>query len=77
MKTQKIKKSCSLKQVRRFSESIKKQVVKDIELGNCTVLAASRELMVSATSIYKWIYKYSLLNFRKLKKRQKINKKAA
>ena len=56
MKTlQKIK-----RQNRVFSEDIKKQVVKDIEKGKCTVTQATRELSVSYTSIYKWLYKYSV-----------------
>ncbi len=54
----------ALKKIKRqnriFSEDIKKQVVKDIEKGKCTVTQATRELSVSYTSIYKWLYKYSL-----------------
>ena len=49
----------SLKQRRVFSEQIRKQTVKDIESGKCTVLQASRELQVSEQSIYNWIYVYS------------------
>lgn len=49
----------SLKQRRVFSEQIRKQTVKDIERGKCTVLQASRELQVSEQSIYNWIYVYS------------------
>ena len=48
------------RQNRIFSEDIKKQVVKDIEKGKCTVTQATRELSVSYTSIYKWLYKYSV-----------------
>ena len=47
------------RQTRYFSESIKKQTVKDIEQGKCTVLEASRELSVSLQSVYVWVYKYS------------------
>ncbi len=48
------------RQNRIFSEDIRKQVVKDIEKGRCTVTQAKRELSVSYTSIYKWLYKYSV-----------------
>lgn len=44
---------------RRFSEGIKKQTVKDIETGKCSVLEASQELSVSAQSVYKWVHRYS------------------
>jgi transposase-like protein len=45
---------------RHFSVGIKKQVVRDIEKGKCTVLEASRELGVSFQTVYVWLYKYSL-----------------
>ena len=48
-----------LKPKRVFSVQIRKQVVKDIEAGKCTVLQASRELSVSSQSVYRWIYTYS------------------
>jgi len=48
------------RQNRIFSEDVKKQVVRDIEKGKCTVTQATSELSVSYTSIYKWMYKYSL-----------------
>jgi transposase len=50
----------SLKQRRTFSEEVRKQVVRDIEKGKCTVLQASRELQVCSQTIYLWLYKYSL-----------------
>ena len=59
MKT-KYKKIGALRQRRLFSLTVKKQVVQDIERGKCTVLEASRELMVSDVSIYNWIYRFSL-----------------
>ena len=49
----------SLRPVRQFSEGVKRQTVKDIEQGKCTVLEASRELVVSMQSVYLWVYKYS------------------
>ena len=46
--------------VRRvFSEDIRKQTVRDIEEGKCSVVEASRDLGVSQTAIYKWINRYS------------------
>lgn len=55
-KTEAIK---SLRQVKHFSEAVKKQTVKDIEQGKCTVLEASREMSVGLNSVYRWVYKYS------------------
>ena len=49
----------SIRQVKQFSEGVKRQTVKDIEEGKCTVLQASRELSVSLQSVYGWVYKYS------------------
>ena len=48
-------KKTGLRVHRIFSEDIRKQTVKDIELGRCTVLEASRELQVSEQSIYNWL----------------------
>ena len=55
----KSKKRTGLRVRRIFSESIRKQTVKDIENGRCTVLEASRELQVSDKSIYNWLGRYS------------------
>jgi transposase-like protein len=48
-----------LKQVRHFSEPVRKQIVQDIEKGKSSVLAASRELGVSEQTVYRWLNKYS------------------
>lgn len=54
-----------LKKVKRiFSEEFKRKKVKEIEEKLTTVLEISREYKVSCTSVYKWLYKYSL-NFKK------------
>lgn len=58
----------SLRQNKQFSEAVRKQTVKDIEQGKCTVLEASRELLVSVQSVYVWVYKYS----RYLQKNKKL-----
>jgi len=55
----KSKKRTGLRVRRIFSESIRKQTVKDIEDGRCTVLEASLELQVSDKSIYNWLGRYS------------------
>lgn len=52
-------KKTGLRVRRIFSEGIRKQTVKDIELGRCTVLEASRELQISEQSIYNWLGRYS------------------
>lgn len=44
---------------KNFSIAIKRQVVKDIEDGKCSVLQASRELGVTHQAVYAWIYKFS------------------
>lgn len=48
------------KRNRNFSDSIQREVVKKIEKQQLTVTQASREYGVSATSIYKWMYRHSL-----------------
>lgn len=51
-----------LRQRRTFSPTLRKQVVRLIETGKLSVAGASREYMVSATSIYRWIHRYSTYN---------------
>ena len=48
-----------MRPVRSFSEQIKRQVVKDIENGKCSVAQATSELGVCRKSIYNWIYRFS------------------
>jgi transposase-like protein len=59
MKNKKVERKYQMLQHRHFSEGIKKQTVKDIEAGRCTVLEASRELLVSRGAVYKWVHLYS------------------
>lgn len=54
--------------IRHFSDSIKRQTVKDIENGVCSVHQAAVELGVSNVSVYKWLEKYS----RHLKKSRRM-----
>ena len=58
-KVTKSKPKKSLRQMKHFSEVIKRQTVKDIEQGKCSVLEASKELLVCQQTIYTWVYKYS------------------
>jgi len=52
-------KKSQFRQRRIFSESIRKQTVKDIESGRCTVKQAARELQSSEQAIYAWVHRYS------------------
>ena len=63
-------KNQSVRIPRYFSESFRRLKVREIERNLTTVTAVSREYEVSRTSIYGWIYKYSL--FRKRQIRQII-----
>ncbi len=56
-----LNKRTSLRQRRIFSVEVRKEVVRDIEQGKCTVLQASRELQVHFQTIYNWLNKYSVL----------------
>lgn len=47
------------RQVRIFSEPLKKKVVRDIESGRVSVQAAAREHQVSFQAVYGWLNKYS------------------
>jgi len=51
-----------LRQRRTFSPTLRKEVVRLIESGKLSVSAATREYSVSATSIYRWIHRYSTYN---------------
>lgn len=51
-----------LRQRRQFSPTLRKQIVGLIESGKLSIAAASREYMVSTTSIYRWIHRYSTYN---------------
>ena len=54
-----MQKKTSIRPQRTFSESIRRQVVKDIEDGKVSVLGVARELGVSFQSVYYWLNKYS------------------
>ena len=60
-------KSSVKRQYRYFSESLRKKKVDEIDRGITTVLEVSREYEVSATAVYKWVYKYSLMRKKGIK----------
>lgn len=47
------------RQNRYFSESFRKQKVREIERNLTTVREVSKTYEVSTTAVYKWLYKYS------------------
>jgi transposase len=51
-----------LRQRRTFSPTLRKEVVGLVESGKLSASAASREYMVSLSTIYRWIYRYSTYN---------------
>ena len=55
------KMSVAQRQRRHFSESFKKEKVRDVELGLIRVSELCREYEVSSTSVYRWINKGLLI----------------
>ena len=52
---------------RYFSEEFKKSKVAEIEKRQITVAEICREYAVSSTSVYNWIYKYSVMRKKGIK----------
>jgi len=52
---------------RIFSEEFKKTCVKEYESGQFSVLELSKLYQIKCVIIYRWIYKYSAYNKRKIK----------
>jgi transposase len=44
---------------RIFSESLKRQVVKELVSGRTTIKSIMAEHQVSSASVYRWLYRYS------------------
>lgn len=61
------KKQFDQRRNRYFSESFKKQKVREIEKNQIRVTEVSQLYQVSRTSVYKWVYKYSSLYQKGLK----------
>jgi transposase-like protein len=59
---------------RYFSESFKKKKVEEIEKNLVTISEICKEYLVSRTSVYKWLYKYSFM--RKKQERQVVELKS-
>ena len=53
------KQSLEIKGRRIFSETLKKQVIKDLVSKRISVHQIVREHHVSPTTVYRWLYKYS------------------
>ena len=62
------------RQIRYFSDSFKRDKVRDYERNVVTIAELSREYHVTRSAIYKWIYKYS--NQYKREERQIVEKKS-
>lgn len=62
-----IKKRVEIITRRSFSEEFKKQCVLDFESGRFTVLELSKLYNISFALLYRWIYRYSAYNKRKIK----------
>lgn len=57
----------TIKSNRIFTEDFKKSCVKEYECGQLTVLELSKLYQIHMVIIYRWIYKYSAYNKRKIK----------
>jgi len=62
------------RQIRYFSESFKKNKVRDYENNLVNIAELCREYQVSRSAVYKWIYKYSTQYHRE--ERQVVEKKS-
>lgn len=56
---QQAKEKLEIKGRRVFSETLKKQLVKDLVSKRVSVNQLVREHQVSSTTVYRWLYKYS------------------
>jgi len=64
---QKFKMSREQRQNRYFSESFRKQKVREIEQKTTTVSEVSKIYEVSRPAVYKWLHKYSIMKREKVK----------
>jgi transposase-like protein len=60
-------KKITLRSRRLFSEEFKKTCVKEYESGQFTVLELAKLYHIHTILVYRWIYKYSTYNKRKIK----------
>jgi transposase len=57
----------TIRSSRLFSEEFKKARVKEYETGQFSVLELSRLYSINAVVLYRWIYRYSAYNKRRIK----------
>lgn len=55
------------RQIRYFSESFRKEKVREIERNLTTVVMVSKEYGVSREAVYKWLYKYSVYRAKQIR----------
>jgi transposase len=55
----KISQKLEIKERRSFSEDLKRKIVKDLINKRITIKSVLLEHQVSATNVYRWLYKYS------------------
>ena len=60
-------KKIQLRNSRIFTEEFKKTCVKEYETGQFTVLELSKLYQIHTTIVYRWIYKFSSYNKRRIK----------
>jgi len=60
-KSEEFKKSFDQRRTRSFGEKFKKDIVKRVENNEYSVREVSDLYGVSVTSVYNWVYKYSIL----------------
>lgn len=52
---------------RKFSEDFKRKKVSELDRNLITVSELCREYQISVTSVYRWVYKYSMMKKKGLK----------
>jgi len=55
-----VKSKLEIRERRIFSEELKKKVVKELVSKGTTIRSVTAEHQVSANSVYRWLYKYSV-----------------
>jgi transposase-like protein len=60
-------KKITVKNIRIFTDEFKKSCVKEYETGQFSVLELSKLYQIQSVLIYRWIYKFSAYNKRRIK----------
>jgi transposase len=66
-RTEQFNENTKARQMRYFSESFKKAKIIELDRNQTTIAELSREYQVTRSSIYKWIYKYSIMKKKGIK----------